>query len=110
VAINNTATQNQCVKSWPHSRIPDYLPRIHVGPISIILQDRFLNFAQVPDPYRQRSDSFANVTSITFAGNAVHVVCCELGITHLSGPHECVLKVLLGFENLPDVLAIPFLQ
>jgi hypothetical protein len=38
------------------------------------------------------------------------MVCCELGITHCSGSHECVPKGLLGFENIPDVLPIPILQ
>jgi len=62
-----------------------------------------------PDPYRQQSDSFANVNSITFAGNSVDLVCCELGITHWSGSHECVPKFVLGFENLPDI-PIPILE
>jgi len=62
-----------------------------------------------PDPYRQQSASFANLNSITFAGNSVDLVCCELGITHWSDSRECVSKLLIGFENLPDVVTIPIL-
>jgi hypothetical protein len=62
-----------------------------------------------PDTYKQRTASFANVTSVTFARNAVDVACCELGITHWSGSHECVPKFVLGFENLPDI-PIPILE
>jgi hypothetical protein len=34
-------------------------------------------------------------------------MCCELGITRVSGFYEWVPECVLGLENRPDILAVP---
>jgi hypothetical protein len=50
---------------------------------------------------------FAYIASTAFARYIVNSMCSELGITHMSGPHECVPKCVRALENHRDVVAFP---